>query len=214
MTDLVLLLNVACGHPLSGVVEGRARRLRLATSGLMAALALAAIWGLAAGSCSAPLALANLYKVPMVILLSTISALPAGLLAWKLTRAEGDWSCLLLNFVSGIFTATLVLAVLSPLVALYYHSSFWAGPFLGSATVFIALGAGFIVFLRNVYRDLDGEGQHFLVSVPVVVFLGMQLAALMQLVVLVSPIFPESTVFSGGVDQAGSYLAPGMESSR
>jgi hypothetical protein len=214
MTDLVLLLNVACGQPLSGIAEGRARRLRLSASALMAALGLAALWGLAAGSCSASLALANLYKVPMVILLSTVSALPAGLLAWKLTRTGGDWTTILLNFVTGVFAGTLVLAALAPLVALYYHSSEWAGPLLGSATVFLALAAGSFVFLRNVGRDPGGQGGRFLATVPSVVFLGMQLAALMQLIVLASPIFPERTIFSGGIDHAGSYLAPTTENAR
>jgi hypothetical protein len=214
MNDLVLLLNVACGHPLSTVPEGRARRLRLMVSGLMAALVFAALWGLAAGSYSAPLALANLYKVPMVILLSAVSAVPAALLAWKLTRAKEDWTEIVLKFVSGIFAGTLVLAVLAPLVALYYHSSVWAGPLLGSATVFIALAAGAIVSLRSAQRDTDSAGGSILSSIPVVVFLAIQLAALMQLVVLVAPIFPERTIFSEGVDQASSYIEPMSGSGR
>ena len=55
----------------------RAQESMLAILALGAALVLASIWGIAAGSESAQLSLANAYKVPMVILLSALTALPA-----------------------------------------------------------------------------------------------------------------------------------------
>lgn len=211
MNDLALLLNIACGHSLPAGEDGRGRRLRMVASGFMAALVFAALWGLAAGSHSATLALANVYKVPMVIVLSAVSAVPAGLLAWKLIGAKGDWTDILIGFTSGIFTGTLVLAVLAPLVALYYHSSGFAGPILGSGTVFLALGTGAVVFLRTVLRGLDAGGRRVALAIPVLVFLAMQLASMLQLVALASPIFPERTVFSGGIDQATTLIAPETE---
>ena len=60
----------------------------LAALAIAAALALASLWGIAAGSASASLAMANAYKVPMVILLSALTALPAGLVTLRLTNAR------------------------------------------------------------------------------------------------------------------------------
>jgi hypothetical protein len=117
----------------------------------------AAVWGLAAGSRSAGLALANVYKVPMVVLLSCAFAAPAGLLAWRLSGTRVRGSDLALGFSGGVFGGTLVLAVFAPLIALYYHSSAWAGPVLGLGSVGLALLTGTIMFVRG---EGAGEEHH------------------------------------------------------
>jgi hypothetical protein len=103
-----------------------------------------------------------------------------------------------------MFGGTLVLAVLAPLVALYYHSSAWAGPVLGMGSAMLALGAGTIMFVRGVVRRLEPGATKGAVLLPVTVVLGMQLATLLQLGALAAPIFPERTPFSGGIDHVAS----------
>jgi len=200
MGTLVTLLDIACGRPIPATDGGRARRLELIIVALLASLVFAAAWGAAAGSRNAVLATANLYKVPMVILLSSVFAAPAGLLAWRLSGAAMRGTDLALGFAGSVFGGTLILAVLAPLVALYYHSSAWAGPTLGVGSAFLALGVGTIMFVRGVVKRMPaGAGMHGALF-PAFVIVAMQLATLLQLASVVSPIFPERTPFSGGID--------------
>ncbi|APR85058.1 Hypothetical protein A7982_10407 [Minicystis rosea] len=194
------LLDLTCGKPLGDEDAGRARRLQIAVMALLTSIVFAALWGVAVGSRVPALAIANLYKVPMVVLLSAVGALPAGLLTWKLMGAPGRASDLLLAFVGGTFAATLVLAVLSPLVALYYHSSLWAGPMLGQGSALFALAVGVLIFARASFGR-RGEGvRRAALAVPVSVLALVQVAMLIQLVAVAAPILPERTVFSHGVD--------------
>jgi hypothetical protein len=139
----------------------------------------------------------------MVVLLSCVFAAPAGLLAWRLSGAAMRGTDLALGFVGSVFGGTLVLAVLAPLVALYYHSSAWAGPMLGVGSAFVALATGTIMFFRGVLRRLPPGAPKAAAFVPALVILGMQLATLLQLASVVAPIFPERTPFSGGIDHFG-----------
>lgn len=203
MGTLMTLLDIACGRPIPGADGGRARRIELMIVALLASLVFAAAWGAAAGSRNAILATANLYKVPMVVLLSCVFAAPAGLLAWRLSGTAIRGTDLALGFVGSVFGGTLVLAVLAPLVALYYHSSAWAGPMLGVGSAFVALATGTIMFFRGVFRRLPAGAPKLAAFVPALVILGMQLATLLQLASVVAPIFPERTPFSGGIDHFG-----------
>ena len=200
MKTLVTLIDIACGRPIPAEDGGRSRRLQLVVFALLASLVFAAVWGLAAGSQSAGLAVANLYKVPMVVLMSCAFAAPAGLLAWRLSGTRVRGSDLALGFAGSVFGGTLVLAVLAPLVALYYHSSAWAGPVLGLGSAGLALFAGTLMFVRGVIRRLEPGTKKRTVLLPVAVTVAMQLLTLLQLASLASPIFPERTAFSGGID--------------
>ncbi|MEW5852026.1 MAG: hypothetical protein AB2A00_24775 [Myxococcota bacterium] len=201
MNPMVSLLNLACGQPLPTVDDSRARRLQLVVAGMLLALILSAVWGLAAGSSSLALALGNLVKVPLVLLLSSMAAVPAGMLAWKLSGAKIRGTDVLASFTTGVFSAGLVLAVLSPLVALYYHSSTWAGPMLAMGSVFASISVATFVFIRNILRSVPRDVSRSTVLFTVAVFLGMQLATLLQLIALFAPILPELTVFDGGIDR-------------
>lgn len=200
MNQFSTLLDLACGKPLPAEDSARSRRLSIAVSALLTSLVFAALWGVAAGSRLPTLALANVYKVPMVVLISAVGALPAGLLTWKLVGAPGRASDLLIAFVGGTFAGTLVLAVLSPLVALYYHSSLWAGPMLGQGSAILALFVAAIVFVRSMFGGPKREGSRALLTFPVAVLSIVQVAMLVQLVALASPILPERTIFSHGID--------------
>lgn len=173
--------------------QGTSQRLQMAIRAAAAALGFAALYGLAAGSTDLSLALGNAWKLPMVVFLSTVCALPAGLLAWKLTGAEKGATELVVGVAAGNFAATLVLAALSPLVALYYHSSaFWGGP-LAMGTVVLALLVGMGSAGRLILR-----GGH--ARLPFGVLAGVQMLALLQFIAIASPILPESTIFDRGVD--------------
>jgi hypothetical protein len=102
-----------------------------------------------------------------------------------------------------MFGGTLVLAVLAPLIALYYHSSAWAGPVLGIGSAAVALFTGTIMFVRGTVRRVE-KGARAPVLLPVGVTLAMQLATLLQLAALAAPIFPERTIFRGGIDHLTS----------
>ncbi len=202
---IATFLDLACGKRLTESEAGPARRLQIVAGSLLTAVFFAALWGVAAGSRSAPLAMANLYKVPMVVLISAVSAIPAGLLAWKLSGSPGRASDLLLSFASSIFGGTLILAVAAPLVALYYHSSLWAGPVLGQGSALLAIGVGALMFARSAFGSVGtdrAEGRRRKLVIPVVTFAAVQLAMLLQLVALAAPILPERTIFSQGIDRA------------
>lgn len=201
LRTLSLLLGFAAGQPLPEEDDGPARRFQLGLISWLAALAFAAVFGAAAGSSSLALALGNVVKVPVVVLLSSLCALPAGFLAWKLSGARIAASDLLLSFGSAVFAGTLVLAVTSPLVALYYHTSAWAGPALGIGSVFLSLIVASALFIKGASSRVDKKASRRTIAFPVVVLLFMQTATLLQLVAMASPILPEVTVFDGGIDR-------------
>ncbi len=165
---------------------------------LAAALALASLWGMAAGSESGALMVANAYKVPMVILLSALTALPAGIVTLRLSNARLGGADLAGAFATSIFGGTLVLATLAPLVAIYYHTSSKAGLPLALGSVFVALATASLLFARAVARRVSDRKSLFAVGVLVVIFL----AALLQFVALAAPIIgAHGTAFDGGFDR-------------
>jgi hypothetical protein len=190
------LMTLTCGGERPAT---RAQETMLAVLALASGLVLAAIWGLAAGSATPALALAGLYKVPMVILLSAITALPAGLVTLRLTNAPLAASELASAFATSIFGGSLVLATLAPLVAVYYHTSAKAGVPLALGSVFVALGTASLLFGRAVARRLPEQRGRSLLAV--VILVAIFLAALLQFVALASPIIGvHGTALDGGFD--------------
>jgi hypothetical protein len=188
---LSALMTLTCGGELELT---RSQQTMMAILATAAALVLSAMWGVAAGSSSAALAVANTVKVPMVILLSAVTALPAGLVALRLTNARLRAAELASSFAVAIFGGTLVLATLAPLVAIYYHTSSKAGVPLALGSVFVALATAAVLFGRAVARRAKG-------LVAVVVLVTIFVAALMQYVAVASPIIGHAgTRFDGGFD--------------
>lgn len=201
-TNLSQLMSVTCSAE-AALPASRAQQVMLAITALFAGLLLSSVWGIAAGSTSAAMALANAYKVPMVILLSAITALPAGLVALRFTSAALPARELVGAFATSIFGGTLVLAVLAPLVGIYYHTSAKAGLPLALGSVFVSLATASLLFGRAVARRVSGRpkrGSLFAVAVLVALFL----AALLQYVALASPIISAVTPFDGGFDRVFS----------
>ena len=194
------LFNLVSGQILPSEEEGPARRAQIIISAALASTGFAALFGLAAGSTELGLAFANLYKMPMVILLSAVCAVPAGLLAWKLMGGTTRPSNLLMGLAAGNFSGTLVLAAMAPVVALYYHSSAHLGGTLAMAAVYGGLAVGVLVLVRAI-KQRAGEGaDRWTIGVPATVLLVLQLACLVQFIYIASPILPELTVFDGGMD--------------
>ena len=191
------LLDVARGKGTDKL--GPAERMRLISAAGLFSLVCVALWGVAAGSTSAMLAGANALKVPMVVLFSSIAALPAGLLALRLSNSPEKASELALSFASAVFAGSLVAGVLSPIVAIYYQTSNWAGPYLGMGSVFVSIAVAALLFFRNAVRGVPKSEQNQRV-VPKIVLAVVTLAVLPQLIALASPILPETTVFDAGVD--------------
>jgi hypothetical protein len=179
-----------------------AQRLHRAAGEVLAALAIGALWGAAAGSVSVRLAAANLYKVPMVMLLSTLSALPLGLYAWSAIARERDLSSFLAAQARALFDGALVLGACAPLVALYSHTSAAAGPLIAVASVAAALLLALVTFARAALRGAEGYAWPRRLAVVALAAV-VQLAAALQLNVLAAPILPVPTAFRGGVDGLG-----------
>jgi hypothetical protein len=204
MNVISRLLDLASGKAVLPEDDGRAARLQLVITALLLSLVLALLWGVAVGVRVPHLMLANVWKVPLVVFLSSAFAIPAGLLTWKLSSAQCRASDLLLGFASGVFTGTLVLAVLGPIVALYYESSAWAGPVLAQIAIAVALLAGTVAFGRGVVARLQGNRRTVLLSLAV--FKVVQIATLLQLIALVAPILPERTHLDRGIDGLAQHL--------
>jgi len=195
------LFDLAGGRALPEDEDGPARRVQLMLFAALATVVLAAIYGLAAGSAQAALAVANLYKLPMILVLSALSAVPAGLVAHKLSGATWRVTDLMLGLAAGNLAAALVLAVLAPIVALYYHTSGFLGGVLAMAACGIALVVGLAILARTVWRRVGREHLGLGLLIPGAVVVTMQLATLVQLIYVAAPIIPEVTVFDGGLDR-------------
>jgi len=178
----------------------REQHTMLSVFAILASLALASLWGLAAGSASIELSIANAYKVPLVVLLSALAALPAGVVTLRLTSAGLAARELASAFATSIFGGTLVLATLAPLVAIYYHTSSKVGVPLALGSVFTALAIASLLFGRTVARRVSGRPGRAASLLAVGVLVGLFLAALLQFVAIAAPIISEVTPFSGGFD--------------
>jgi hypothetical protein len=134
----------------------------------------------------------------MVILLSAVTALPAGLVTLRLTNSKLGGAELAGAFATSIFGGTLVLATLAPLVAIYYHTSAKAGVPLALGSVFVALATASLLFARAVAKRM-GENRRGVLAVVILVVIF--LAALLQFVALASPIIGvHGTALEGGFD--------------
>lgn len=194
------LLHQACGRLPAADVSG-ARRLQLTIGSLIGAVVLSAVWGAAAGSGGPALAAANLFKVPAVVLLSALLAFPTAAVVLKLSRTRYSARDLFASVGSATFAGALILAVLSPIVALYYHTSSTIGASLAIGSTFVALGvAGWILTRNALARRPEGESRRTIVVVTII-FLVLAVAAMLQLTAVLSPILPEVTPFDGGIDR-------------
>lgn len=194
------LLELACGRDLPKSEGKNARRLQLVFIGMLSSMGLCALWGVAAGSTDVGLLLTNVLKVPLVVLLSVVGAVPATLLAMRLTNQRMTALDLLVAVSAGTFGGTLTLGVLAPVVTVYYQTSAHAGPLFAMGSVAAALAVGAAVFVRaTLVRRPEGSSR-MRALMPIGVMLGMLGVLMVQMVALASPMIPEQTFFDRGVD--------------
>jgi hypothetical protein len=211
MHPLILLFDVVSPKRRADGGLTTTERMLVAVVALLASLALAALWGIAAGTQGGHWAFGNAVTVPVLIVVSSLAALPLGLVAWKLTTPDGRALDLVVGHAAGAFAATLVLALLAPLIALYQHSSAWAGPVVAMGSVAVALVVGLAIFVRVIGKLVPDSTARRAFIAPAALVLVAQLAALAQLCALTSPILPRRTAFGRGIDGVGgasSELAP------
>ena len=192
------LLNTACGR--MEATTSSHRIIHIAIGSLLAALVLSAAWGAAAGSSSAVLAASSGLKVPFIVLLSTLAALPATLLALRLSGVAYACRRLFLSICSGVLGGALILAALAPIVGIYYHTSAAVGAKLAVASAFVALGVGGLIMVRNALRQLPEGMRAKSIAMPLGVFVVVLMAAMQQFVALASPVLPIPSAFDGGID--------------
>lgn len=185
----------------------RAERLLFAATSFLAALGLGALWGVAAGSHDGHLALDNVGKVPVLLLGSSLVALPVGLLVFRLTSTRGRVSDMLLAHAVGSFAGCLTLALLSPLVALYQFSSSFAGTPVALASGVIGVLVALMVVVR-VLRKLSPGVAVRTYGAPLALVAMLQLAALAQLASVTTPVFRDRTPLGKGVDGLVHHRAP------
>jgi hypothetical protein len=170
----------------------------MAILAFLLSLIFGAVWGLAAGGQGGHLATA--LQVPVLIAASSIAALPLGLVCFRLTTSQGRASDLLVAQAAATFAATLVLLLLSPIIALYQHSSVWAGPYIALGSVFVAVAVALAILLRSLGKLMQGPGSRRMVAFPLALLWIVQLSTLLQLASVMRPVFPERTVFGRGID--------------
>jgi Kef-type K+ transport system membrane component KefB len=168
---------------------------------ILASIGCAALWGLAANATGVSSALANAVKVPMLLIVSAIAAMPPVLVFARfsgLGRAKA--SDIAIGYGAAMFAGTLVLAVLAPIVALYQHSSTWAGPYVAMGSAVVAFISAVLLFVRVVGRLTAPEASRAPIVAPAILMMVVQLAVLSQLASVVSPIFDRRTPFGKGID--------------
>jgi hypothetical protein len=177
-----------------------ARILAIGTS-LLFAMVLSGVWGLAATSTSFAAAGANVIKVPALLFGSGIAAIPPVLVLWKFVGPDrGSISNLLLAYACALFGGALFLAVIAPVVAIYQHSSSFAGPLVAQLSAVLGFITFAALFVRALRRTAQ-PGNHFgNIAVPAFALLLVQGLTLSQLASTTSPVFNHRTSFGKGVD--------------
>ena len=193
------IIELACGRRVDGEQKA-AQTWQLVIASAVGALVLAAFWGLLAGSDSMAHAARNTFAVPLILLLSAMCALPAGLVALKLSGVAYRSRDLILSFASALFGSTLVMAVLAPIVAIYYHTSSAVGSYLALVSVGVAVLVGALLLMRGALRRAPTGTSRAIIALPSAILLVLQLAAMLQFIALASPILPDGSVFDGGFD--------------
>jgi hypothetical protein len=200
VTQFVERLTGAAYAASSEAVIERARTSRATydvLSKALGTLGFSALWGLAAGSALPRLALANVYKVPMVIALSVLVSLPAVLVTRHLLRIELSARGIAAALVVSLFRGSLVLLGVAPLLGVYAYTSQWVAPVMAQASALLALLVGG-VSLQSELRKLEAPPrQLFVLGLVCVITLAL---ALLQLITLATPVLTLPTVFGAGID--------------
>lgn len=194
------VLDALTGHDSGAGIIERARASRTTydlLSKALGTLGFSAVWGLAAGSAAPALALANVYKVPMVIALSLVVSLPAVLVTRHLLRITLSPQAVVAALVVSLFRASLVLLGVAPLLGVYAYTSQWVAPVLAQGSALLALGVGGVALQTELRQLKAPPAQLFALGIVCVVMMAL---ALLQLITLATPVLTLPTVFGAGID--------------
>lgn len=181
--------------PIPDEKHGHATRVRLALAALGAAAIASTIYGIGVGSIAWTQALQNILKLPLVVVLPLFFSWPVGALISKLMGGPVRSTDLLLSQAIAIFGASLTLAALAPIAALFYHTTASLGGFFA---VGIGCAAAF-VGLSLFYRSIRARGARRGAIVPTGVCAVVYGLATLQVIALASPILIEKTSFANGL---------------
>lgn len=173
------------------------RRLHDVLSRALGGLAFAAVWGLAAGSAAPALALANIYKVPMVIALAALVSLPAVLVTRHLLQISVPAFGVLSALVTSLFRASLLLLGFAPLLGVYAYTSQWVAPVLAQVSAVLALACGALTLRAELSRLEGSPAQLLILGAVSTVTVAL---ALLQLISLATPVLTLPTYFGAGID--------------
>jgi hypothetical protein len=180
--------------------ETASGRLHDAARALLFALVAAGVWGFCASAAHFGHALGNVYRVPLVILVSAVATLPAALLAWRALRVSSDLGVPIVAYAKATLHGALTLAAFAPLLAIY---SFTTAPGVVSALAVASALVALIVAGASFVRQLVGRvpKERWALVIPVaLVCIVIEIAALPQLIAVMSPILPSPTALAGGVE--------------
>jgi hypothetical protein len=163
----------------------------------LSTLGFAAVWGLAAGSAAPAIAIANIYKVPMVLALSTVVALPAVLVTRHLLRISITPFEICSALVTSLYRASLLLLGFAPLLGVYSYTSQWVAPWLAQGSALLALACAAVSLRSELARLAAPRLQLWLLGGVATVTLAL---SLLQLVSLATPVLTLPTVFGSGID--------------
>jgi len=184
------------GHNATREAE-RSKAVYRTLSEALGALGFSAVWGFAAGAAAPLHALANIYKVPMVLALSLLVSLPAVLVTRHLVRAEVPVIEFIACQVRSAFRAALLLLGFAPLLLVYAYTSQWVAPYLAQSSAFFALACGAISLYSELSKLEAARWQVLLLGLVAVVTLAL---SLLQLISLATPILTLPTAFGAGID--------------
>jgi hypothetical protein len=163
----------------------------------LSGLGFAAVWGLAAGAAAPRLAIANVYKVPMVLALSLAVALPGVLVARHLLRLQIQPLEIVSALVASKYRACLVLLGFAPLLGVYAYTSQSVAPLLAQVSALLALAVGGASMRSELSKTAAPRWQLLLLWCVAGALVS---AALLQLVSLATPVLTLPTVFGSGID--------------
>lgn len=174
---------------------------------LLWALACSAAWGAIVGLASHH-ALRDAILAPVLLVSSAIAAVPLTLFVARTVGSGPPSANLLLAYATGSLAGAVALLLLSPLVALYQHSSALMMGLVGPASAMVGILFGTFIFAR-VLGKLAGspEARRGGLFCMLLMFT-LQGLAMVQLASVMPPFFEKRTTIGHGIDALGDREAP------
>ncbi len=181
------------------VTLGRAERMYMTVGAALGGVACVAAWGALAGAATHQ-SMKDMLVAPVVLVASSLSALPLGVFLGKLFGRAMRASDMFLAHATATFAGAAALLFAAPLVALYQHSSSLIGSLVGPASTVFGLAVGAFVFLRTLGKLAQTVEARRSFIVPTIAVLVLQALSMMQLASVLPPLFGHRTTLGHGID--------------